>query len=226
MDRTQIQNAIDNNFKGIKKQESIKMLEFLKGFNKEVFDLHYTQIRKQIKLAFTALPALEIAEPVPETRKAPIFKKVAPTAEELEEVQTFKTSPIFTNAGEITKFSGFERGLDITTVFTSIRDIMNTKIMEGIQKYRSVKIHYILRTLYINDNNNKTVKVTRTKASLILSADNVTDKVSDQLILLNQEDDAIQNKGSRWVIVRVLSIELHVNNSNPFRAKSYIDLPK
>ena len=104
MDRTKIQNAIDNNFKGIKKQESIKMYEFLKGFNKEVFDLHYTQIRKQIKLAFTTFPDVEIAKPVPETRKVPIFKKVAPTAEELEEVQTFKTSPIFTMPAKLLNF--------------------------------------------------------------------------------------------------------------------------
>ena len=160
MDRSQIQNAINDNFKGVKKQESIKMLEFLKGFNKDVYDLHYTQIRKQIKTAFTALP---VAEPIPEILNAPIFKKVTPTDEDLQDVQTFKTSPIFSNAGEITQFSGFEKGLDITTVFTSIRDTMNIKIMEGIQKYRSVKIHYIFRTLYINDNNERTVKVTRTK---------------------------------------------------------------
>ena len=50
----------------------------------------------------------------------------------------------------------------------------------------------------------KLSKVTRTKASLILSVDNVTDKVNDQLMFLNAEDDSIQNKGSGWVFVRVL----------------------
>ena len=120
--------------------------------------------------------------------------------------------------------------LDISTFFTTIKNVFIQTLADVLAKHLSVKANCELFCEYMKRNDAEdeiliSVKSFQTKMSIIQQSSDFEIFWKNALDKIQSKMQEFQEKDSGWALVRIIHLELNVNSYQPLQGSGYIPLP-
>jgi len=154
---------------------------------------------------------------------------IPPKTEAKKERFKFKKSAINNNVNRVDIIPDGDEKYDLIQFLANVKNDVEKELITQRKKHRNIKWYVNARVEMIRDledeNKEKAHPHFRSKAYISLADENNDHNINEAFQSVNKAMEEFINKGSNWILNKVICLEVHTFQYSPISGSSYMELP-